>query len=239
MDRKPMEQFRDDRDLEGVTTPGQPLDLAEESETIPPGEYAAAYGEELSRTLDLDSWEIGEELAKLYQRLEAQVQEAVRQEEEVRPLIRQELFPKLWNQAGALPNAGIYHATVDQIEFVHRGLLFKGLVEACDGNSIPHDTLPLTIVQIGVCLVSYRGDQGSWVHRLYRHDLRLSGNDPVNEVLDLLERRRRRTGYDQESRRDWLTSLGRRGIMAYAERAVLLKRSPVPWKMGHGNPAPY
>jgi hypothetical protein len=61
----------------------------------------------------------------------------------------------------------------------------------------------------------------------------------VNEVLDLLERRRRRTGYDQESRRDRLSSLGRRGIMAYAERAVLLKRSEAPWRMGHGNPAAF
>jgi hypothetical protein len=27
--------------------------------------------------------------------------------------------------------------------------------------------------------------------------------------------------------------------MAYAERAVLLERSGAPWRMGHGNPAPY
>ena len=27
--------------------------------------------------------------------------------------------------------------------------------------------------------------------------------------------------------------------MAYAERAVLLRRSSAPWRMGHGNPAPY
>ncbi|MBI4336489.1 MAG: hypothetical protein HY683_01470 [Chloroflexi bacterium] len=27
--------------------------------------------------------------------------------------------------------------------------------------------------------------------------------------------------------------------MAYAERAVLLNRSTAPWRMGHGNPAPY
>jgi hypothetical protein len=61
-------------------------------------------------------------------------------------------------------------------------------VEACDGTSVMHDALPVTIAQIGVCLVSYQGDQGSWVHRLYRRDLWLGGMDPVEEALELLER---------------------------------------------------
>jgi len=44
-------------------------------------------------------------------------------------------------------------------------------VEACDGTCSVHDTLPLTITQIGVCLVSYLGEQGAWGHRLFRRDL--------------------------------------------------------------------
>ena len=128
---------------------------------------------------------------------------------------------------------------MDHIEKVHRGLLFTGQVEACDGISVPFDTLPITIVQIGVCLVSYRGNQGSWVHRLYRRDLRVGGLDPVEETLEMLERRQRRAGFDNSSRRDTLSDLARRGIMTFAERAVLMGISQAPWRMGHGNPAPY
>src|SRR5690606_8683734 len=40
-------------------------------------------------------------------------------------------------------------------------------------------------------------------------------------------------------RRDKLTELAQRGIMAYAERAILLRRSTAPWRLGHGTPAPY
>lgn len=236
-----MQQFQDDgrTSEEEVMVSSKPLDLSGDRETILTDEYAAAYGEELSRTLNLDTWSSGDELVELYKRLEAEVQNAIEQEDETRARIRQIVFPRLRNRQGAPESAGVYEAKTRDIERAHRGYLFNGKVEACDGNSIPYDTLPLTIVQIGVCLVSYQGGQGSWVHRLYRRDLRVSGGDPVDDTLDLLESRRRRTGFDQESQRDRLTSLGRRGIMAYAERAVLLNRSSAPWRMGHGNPAPY
>ncbi len=233
-----MEEFESPENQE-LTTTAQPLDMKEQSETILPGEYASAYGEELSRTLNLDTWQTSDDLAGLYARLEEEIKEAVCREDEMRARIRQVIFPQLRNRVGAPKDSGVYQSTVEQIERVHCGYLFNGVVEACDGNSIPHDTLPLTIVQIGVSLVSYRGSQGAWVHRLFRRDLRVGGGDPVDDTLNLLERRRHRGGYDQESSRDRLTSLGRRGIMAYAERAVLLRRSSAPWRMGHGNPAPY
>lgn len=222
-----------------LTMPSQPLDMLEQLETIPPDEYANAYGEELSKTLNLDTWHTDDDLTGFYAQLEEEIKEAVQREDEMRASIRKEIFPRLRNRIGAPANSGVYQCTVEQIERVHRGYLFNGSVEACDGNSIPHDTLPLTIVQIGVSLVSYNGSQGTWVHRLFRRDLRVSGDDPVNDTLNLLERRQHRTGYNQESSRDRLTSLGRRGIMAYAERAVLLRRSNALWRMGHGNPAPY
>jgi hypothetical protein len=234
-----MNQNENGSDIERTAGVGRPLVPAPEAQTIPPDEYAAAFGEDLARTLDLGTWQRGEDLARLYDRLEGEIQEAVRLEDKMRVRIREVVFPQLFNRAGAPRNAGVYQTNAQQVELVHRGYLFNGQVEACDGNSIPFDTLPLAIVQIGVCTVSYQGDQGTWVHRLYRRDLRMRGGDPVEEALDLLEHRRRRTGYDQESRRDTLTSLGRRGIMAYAERAVLLKRCEAPWRMGQGNPAPY
>ncbi len=76
-------------------------------------------------------------------------------------------------------------------------------------------------------------------HRLFRRDLRVSGTNPAEEMLQLLERREHRGGLNQPSQRDTLSELARRGIMAYAERAILLQRSTAPWRMGHGNPAPY
>jgi hypothetical protein len=234
-----MDQIPDDSNVADLSTSGRPLDLGDEAETVGSAEYAAAYGEDLDRTLDLNTWQPGQELAALYQRLEDQIHEAVRQEDDARSTIRRELFPLVWNRPGAPHNAGLYLAKPSEIEMVHRGFLFNGRVEACDGTSLPHDTLPLTIVQIGVCLVTYRGSQGSWVQRLYRRDLRLGGGDPVQEVLDLLEQRRRRDGHQPEGRRDRLTRLARRGILSYAETAALLQQPEVPWKMGHGNPAPY
>src|SRR4029453_9407701 len=135
---------------------------------------------------------------------------------------------------GGPKGAGVRQAHAEDVAKVHRGLLFNGAVESCDGTCVVNDRLPLTIVQIGVCLVSYRGDQGSWVPRLFRRDLRVRGADPVDEALELLERRRQRSGYDLSSRPDTLSELARRGLMSYAERAVLLQRSSAPWRMGHG-----
>lgn len=218
-------------------------------ETLPPviaeqppvdaEEFEAAFGETLAKTLDLDTWDPGENLGALYQRLEHEVEEAVKQENRIRERIRVKVFPRLRDRSTAPRGGGVYQATVSDIERVHRALLFNGLVEACDGTSVVNETLPIGIAQIGVCLASYQGDRGSWVHRLFRRDLRVGGMDPVDEALELLERRRDDSSFDGSARRDTLSELARRGIMAYAERAVLLRKSKAPWRMGHGSPAPY
>lgn len=202
-------------------------------------EFHSHFGETLDQALDLDTWDRGENLANLYGRLENEIAAAVKQEDRVRERVREEVFPRISSRPGAPKCAGVYGSSVEQVEKVHRGLLFNGQVEACDGTSVPFDTLPITIVQIGVCTVSYRGDQGSWVHRLYRRDLRVGGRDPIEETLRVLDQRQRRTGFDASSRKDKLSDLARRGIMTFAERAVLMNMSQSPWRMGHGNPAPY
>jgi hypothetical protein len=102
---------------------------------------------------------------------------------------------------------------------------------------VVHDTLPLTITQIGICLVSYSGQLGAWMNRLYRRDLRERLNDPVEEVMAVLERREKREA--QGLGGEPMSELARRGIMAYAERAVLREKSAALWRMGHGSPAPY
>jgi hypothetical protein len=202
-------------------------------------QFEAAFGESLHSALDLDTWLPGENLASLYGRLEQEIKEAVRQEQRIRERVRESIFPLLRTRPNRPSEAGVYQATVHQVERVHSGLLFNGAVEACDATSVTHDTLPVTIFQIGVSLVSYQGDQGTWVHRLYRRDLRVGGLDPVDEALGILEQRKDRAGFDAGSRRDKLTDLGRRAIMTYAERAVLLRKSSALWRMGHGNPTPY
>lgn len=202
-------------------------------------EFQTATGEPIERVFDLDTWLPGDDLAALYGRLEEIVEAAVRQEDRIRGQVRAQVFRRLRERPGAPPGAGVYRARIEEIERVHRGLLFNGAVEACDGTSVMHDTLPLTVTQIGVCLVSYQGDQGSLVQRLYRRDLCVGGLDPVEEALEMLERRQRRAGVEADSPRDTLSDVGRRGIMTYAERAVLVHRSQAPWRMGHGNPAAY
>jgi hypothetical protein len=203
-------------------------------------EYAAAHGERLGQTLDLDTWWPGADLVEMYARLEAEVAEAVRQENDYQKRVRQVIFPLLRTRTDAPKGAGVFRVTPKSLEEIHRKLLFNGAVEACDGIVVSHDTLPVTITQIGICLVSYQGDQGTWAQRIFRRDLRTaSTKNPVDEIMDLLDRRRERGDQDQENPRDRLSNLARRGIMAYAERAVLLDRSEAPWRMGHGNPTPY
>src|SRR5712691_7032103 len=172
----------------------------DELASIESDDFGTAFGESLANTLDLQTWLPGENLANLYGRLEQEIQQAVEQENRIRERVRREVFPRLSKRKSATTGAGVYAASVADVEKIHRGLLFNGQVEACDGTSVPFDTLPITIVQIGVCLVSYRGDQGSWVHRLYRRDLRIGGLDPVEEAVQLLDERQKRSGYDQGSK---------------------------------------
>ncbi len=190
-------------------------------------------------TLDLDTWSSGENLLEQYARLEREVREAVADEENVIKQIRANVFPKIATGKRSVANSGLHKFDAKTIEQAHKGLLFNGGVEACDGTVVVHDTLPLTITQVGVCLTSYYGQQGSYVHRLYRRDFRVRGEDPVEEALEMLDIRRKRSAFNNEGETDQLSSLARRGVMAYAERAILLQKSQARWRMGHGSPAPY
>lgn len=205
-------------------------------------EFLTAFGEPVAHTLDINTWRVGEDLAAMYQALEQEVTAAVKQESHIRERIRAELFPLVFQHPDAPPQANCYQVDTAMLERVHRGLLFNGSVEACDGTSMMHDSLPITIAQIGVSLVSYQGNQGTWVHRLYRRDLRVSGGpDPLEEIFALLQQRQRRDSTDADTRttRDRLSDFTQRGIMAYAERAILLHKSSALWRMGHGHPVPY
>lgn len=208
-------------------------------EIIEVREFEVNFGESLDRALDLETWDDGSDLNAIFEKLDTEVSQALVQEEELRKQVRKKVFPQISARPNAPPGAGVYKATIKQLKDTQINVLFNGGVEACDGTCSIHDTLPLTVTQIGVCLVSYLGQQGAWGHRLYRKDLHMRGQDPLSEALDALQRREQRSGVDHENHRDQISTLARRGIMSYAERAVLRWKSNAPWRMGHGQPAPY
>jgi hypothetical protein len=200
-------------------------------------EFARVYGESLGQALDLTTWRPGEDIADLYERLEREVAAALAQSDDLRADLRAMVFANIGAASPEPIGAGVYQATPQQLERVHHGLLFAGHVEACDGSSATHDSLVLTVTSLGVVLVSYQGDQGTWGHRLFRRDLRATSGDRMADLLDLLDRRGRRS--DDTEQGEEVANLTRRGIMAYAERATLLGRSEAAWRMGHGHPIPY
>lgn len=203
------------------------------------GLFHRQFDEPLERVLDLDTWSTGSDLDRLYARLDREVRQALAQDIDHRRAIRTIVFPQLATRTRLAADAGVYRASVADIARVHQGLLFTGAVEAADGTIAMHDTLPLTVVQIGVGLVSYHGDQGTWMHRLFRRDARahVSG-DPADEVLYLLNARNRRGAFGRDAAGDALSSLARRSLMSYAERAALLHKSTARWRIGHGAPVP-
>jgi hypothetical protein len=201
--------------------------------------FQACFGESLADALNLDTWRPGADLVREYGRVADEIRQAAEEETEHQWRVREFVIPRLSFLGGAPPEAGKYEATIEDVAAVQRDLLFPGRVDACDGNIQTHDTLALTIYQIGVCLVSYAGNQGSWSQRLYRRDLRESHGDPVEETLRLLENRGARAGLNQPDRRDGLSELAQRAVMSYAEAAVLVERSTAVWRIGHGSPAPY
>ena len=202
-------------------------------------EFKAAFGESLDTALDIDTWRPGDDLAAATERLEREIADSVEQDNRVRQEIRDRLFPIAFTSPDAPPNAGSYQIEPANLEQVQRGLLFNGAVEACDGTSLVHDSLALTIAQIGVSTVSYVGNAGTWMQRLFRRDLRVKGTNPIEEAIMLLERRSHRGSTDAPDARDTLSELSRRGIMSFAERKILLDKCTAPWRMGHGNPTPY
>ncbi len=196
------------------------------------------FGEDLRQTLDVSRWRLGNDLDQEYERIEREVREAEQLETARDKQIREELLPRLAALPNMPKNAGKHETSWENIASVHRGLLFNGGVEACDGTIQIHETLPLTIYQIGVSLVSYRGDQGTWGQRLFRRDLRQKGIQ-IEEMVQFLERRAQRDSSARMPGQDQLGELVQKALLDYAERAILLRRSEAAWRLGHGNPVTY
>lgn len=211
------------------------------------GGVSECLDEPLADALDLGTWKEGfGDIAQMMDRTAREVEEAKRFEDEAQKYIRKTLFPQLGrgNRPNAPQTAGVWSAPLDEVARFQRGVLFNGKAEACDGTIQVFETLPLTIVQIAVAKVSYESDGSTWSHRLYWRDLRVKNladiGERINELLQIRSPgggQTRRTG----SRRNpgKVSELLRRGLMAYAERAVLSAESTAMWRIGHGNIAPY
>jgi hypothetical protein len=212
---------------------GAPVDGGHDF-SVSDAEFQEVFGEDIRHTLDLRTWRIGTDVGQEYRRIEREVRAAVEHETGLQKHIREKLFPRIKNQPNAPKNAGVHSADQKVIEKIHSDLLFRGGMEVCDATIEVHETLPLTIYQMGVTLVSYQGDQGAWGQRLFQHDLRKGCANPVDEAIAILERRSHRNGSH-----DTFGELARKTILAYAERAILHRESKAPWVMGVGNPVPY
>ena len=157
---QPTQPIERQRQVSGAPGPpeDQPGDLA--PPVIDEREFEAGFGESLDRTLDLDTWSDGRDLSVIFDRLDEEVGQALEQEDALRGQVRKVLLPVIASRPNAPKGAGVFRATRKQLETTQSNVLLNGGVEACDGTCSVHDTLPLTITQIGVCLVSYLGGQG-------------------------------------------------------------------------------
>lgn len=233
-DGTPVEEVR------GYRYDGEDLVLPEGTE-IATEEVENALGEPFTHTLDVASWDRGLNRAAM-DKLEQQIADAVRQEASIVQMVRREVFPQIERGPGAPACAGVYQAELSAVVETQHHALFNGGTAAVDGTMKTHDTLPLTITQLGVALVSYAGDQGAWTHRVFRRELRATSSDvSPEELLEVLARRRGRGGLGQPDKKKQarMSELLGRGLMSYAERVILADHTDAPWRLGHGTPAPY
>jgi hypothetical protein len=206
--------------------------------------FEQTFAERLEEFLDLDSWRTGMDLERAYGRLqdelESNIDAAIAAEDKAAAALRQRFFRDLETTSwrGKPPLAGRWKVSLGELERVHRGTLFTGDVEACDGVVLVHDSLALTIMQFGVGLIGYRGDEGTWSCRLFRRDLSGGPPDSYEQALELIAAREPAHDRDDSHERV-VAELGRRGLATFAQRAVLASKSRAKWRIGRGSPAPF
>jgi hypothetical protein len=111
-----------------VSVPGVAPD--DEPAPVDDDEFEKAFGESLAEALDVDTWELGQNLLELYARMEREVEEAVQQEGEQRERIRDVVFPRLSRRPGAPKDAGVRQAHAEDVAKwslleVRRGLITR------------------------------------------------------------------------------------------------------------------
>ncbi|WP_417676010.1 hypothetical protein [Roseibium sp.] len=196
--------------------------------------YQDATGERIEDTLDIDRWDPANRMAEQFERLQDEIVEAQVREMEARRDIREQAFPLLERREGAPRQAGVHEIELGELRAVQQHLHFSGHVQAVDGASVVHHTLPMTIFQTAIALATYLGDNGTWGHRVFQKDVKVSGKTPLDRTLALLAQRKATEDAEEAGVSDML----RRGLMANAELAVMARKAEAPWRMGHGHPLP-
>lgn len=224
------------------------IDESMEVNRLDEAEVSDNLEQEFQQALNLDNWTTGERMDKLTARLEREVELAARFEDGMAPRILKKLEEALPTAPDRSKESGVYSLTIDEVTRAISNVLFNGLVEACDGTRVTVTTLPVTVVQIGICLTSYlgTGDGGTIGHRLYRHDIMRKNGNAEEEVFEFLSRRARRKRRDlarpefgDDGQPMSISDMLCRALMIYAERAMLADRSTRPWRLGHGGPMPH
>ncbi|RKG78558.1 hypothetical protein D7W82_32120 [Corallococcus sp. CA049B] len=198
-------------------------------------DFRGSFREDLERTLNMETWAEGLDLQVIMERYRQEIGGAIQKEDQLRSVIRQELLPRLQTRPGAPEGAGLYRLSLEQLADIHSGLLFAGQVEAVNGFSVTHETLPLDITQLSITAIGYGGTAGTFSQRLFRREVTVDAPDPYQEALSYIEMRQNRSHPGRRGP-DSLSRLARRGIRAYAERAILVEKLKAPWRMGQGNP---
>ncbi|MEM6314081.1 MAG: hypothetical protein AAF743_08335 [Planctomycetota bacterium] len=193
----------------------------------------------LDDALDLDGWSGPDALQAASARLGRDLADAFAEEASDHTTIRRELLPKIdeIRAESRAVDAGLYRVTGTQIALAQRALLHNGAA-ATGCVAAHHDSARLGVAQIGVCLTSYDGSNrsGSYGIQMFRRDQPLP-SDPLRQAFGLLESRARQDRSDAGETS--LAELAKRGIRAWAERAILLEKTDVVWRFGRGPFTPF
>jgi hypothetical protein len=210
----------------------------QDADLIDPEAFRRSFGETLASALDRGTWPPGGDMVALYHRLEEELAEASQDEQGHMDAIRRSVLPRIAARPGAPEGVGHFAVTLDDVRRAHRSMLFNGGVEAVRSTVAAHETLALTLTQLGVSLVSYDGDRGSWGHRMFRRDLRSSPGTVEQLAVQVIQRRQAGAA-DEGAAEQRLSRLARRGILAFVERSILLDEGRAPWRLGAGTPVPF
>src|SRR5260370_38276045 len=72
-------------------------------------QFQAAFGESVENPLDIDTWQLGDDLAAMYSALEQQITQAVEEGGRIRQRIPTQIFPYVFLPPQAPPRAGCYN----------------------------------------------------------------------------------------------------------------------------------
>ena len=100
------------RQLSEHESPG----ISRVADEIGEADFIAQYGESLAQTLDLDTWDRGENLASTFERLDREVAEALQQEDAIRKKVREIVFPQIFSRPNAPKEAGVFQVTTPQLK---------------------------------------------------------------------------------------------------------------------------